>query len=80
METQGRDGEQLTVQLLEDGKGIGKSPVSLTSRPPQKIGLRPGETPGGHTVYVLPDVTRVVSVRWSSPGARRAHVTWSVED
>ena len=113
--TQGLDGEQLTVQLLEvqdpadflfgaagyrlepgeravvvhteisnrggvpfgslpdnylelvtaDGKAIGKAPVSLTSRPPHRIGVRPGETTGGHTVYLVPEATRVVSVRWS---------------
>ncbi|WP_326951875.1 AsnC family protein [Amycolatopsis sp. NBC_01286] len=131
METQGLEGEQLTVQLLEvqdpadflfgaagyrleegersvvvhteitnrgaipfaslpdnylelltvDGKTIGKAPVSLTSRPPHKIGVKPGETLGGHTVYVLPDTTRVVSVRWSPrPEPDERTVIWSIED
>jgi DNA-binding Lrp family transcriptional regulator len=131
METQGLDGEQLTVQLLEvqdpadflftaagyrldegeravvvhteitnigtiafislpdnyleliaeDGKGIGKAPVSLASRPPHKIGVRPGETLGGHSVYVLPDAIRVVSVRWSPrPEPDERTLTWSVDD
>jgi DNA-binding Lrp family transcriptional regulator len=131
METQGLDGEQLSVQLLEvqdpadylfsaagyrleegeravvvhteitnrgaipfaslpdnylellaaDGTPIGKAPVSLTSRPPHKIGVQPGETLGGHTVYVLPDATRVVSVRWSPrPEPDERTVTWSIED
>lgn len=131
METQGLEGEQLTVQLLEvqdpadylfsaagyrleegeravvvhteitnrgaipfaslpdnylellaaDGKAIGKAPISLTSRPPHKIGVKPGETLGGHTVYVLPDATRVVSVRWSPrPEPDERTLTWSIED
>ncbi|WP_410619758.1 AsnC family protein [Amycolatopsis sp. cmx-8-4] len=131
METQGLEGEQLTVQLLEvqdpadflfgaagyrleegersvvvhteitnrgaipfaslpdnylelltvDGKTIGKAPVSLTSRPPHKIGVKPGETLGGHTVYVLPDTTRVVAVRWSPrPEPDERTVIWSIED
>lgn len=131
METQGLEGEQLSVQLLEvqdpadflfsaagyrleegeravvvhteitnrgtipfvslpdnylelltaDGKAIAKAPVSLTSRPPHKIGVKPGETLGGHTVYVLPDATRVVSVRWSPrPEPDERTLTWSIED
>ncbi|MFC3448897.1 AsnC family protein [Amycolatopsis speibonae] len=131
METQGLEGEQLTVQLLEvqdpadylfsaagysleagersvvvhteitnrgnipfvslpdnylellsaDGKPITKAPVSLTSRPPHKIGVRPGETLGGHTVYVLPDATRVVAVRWSPrPEPDERTLTWSIDD
>ncbi len=131
METQGLEGEQLTVQLLEvqdpadylfsaagysleagersvvvhteitnrgnipfvslpdnylelltaDGKPVTKAPVSLTSRPPHKIGVRPGETLGGHTVYVLPDTTRVVAVRWSPrPEPDERTLTWSIDD
>jgi DNA-binding Lrp family transcriptional regulator len=131
METQGLEGEQLSVQLLEvqdpadylfsaagyrledgeravvvhteitnrgsipfaslpdnylellaaDGQAIAKAPVSLTSRPPHKIGVAPGETLGGHTVYVLPDATRVVSVRWSPrPEPDERTLTWSIED
>ncbi|MEC3977701.1 AsnC family protein [Amycolatopsis sp. H20-H5] len=131
LETQGLEGEQLTVQLLEiqdpadylfgaagyrleegersvvvhteitnrgaipfvslpdnylelmtvDGKAIGKAPVSLTSRPQHKIGVRPGETLGGHTVYVLPDATRVVAVRWSPrPEPDERTLTWVMDD
>ncbi|GLY39119.1 AsnC family protein [Amycolatopsis sp. NBRC 101858] len=131
LETQGLEGEQLSVQLLEvqdpadylfsaagyrleegersvvvhteitnrgaipfvslpdnylellaaDGTAIGKAPVSLTSRPPHKIGVQPGETLGGHTVYVLPDATRVVSVRWSPrPEPDERTLIWSIED
>lgn len=130
MATQGLEGEQLTVQLLEvqdpadylfgaagyrldageravvvhteitnrgavpfaslpdnylelvtaDGTTVAKAPVSLTSRPPHRIGVRPGETLGGHTVYVLPDTTRVVSVRWSPrPEPDDRTLTWTVE-
>ena len=131
METQGLEGEQLSVQLLEvqdpadflfgaagyrledgeravvvhteitnrgsipfaslpdnylellaaDGTAIGKAPVSLTSRPPHRIGVQPGETLGGHTVYVLPEATRVVAVRWSPrPEPDDRTLTWTIED
>lgn len=127
--TQGLDGEQLSVQLLEvqdpadflfaaagyrldeseravvvhteitnrgtvpfgslpdnylelitaEGKAIAKAPVSLTSRPPHKIGVQPGETAGGHTVYVLPEPTRVAAVRWSPrPEPDERTLTWSL--
>ncbi|RSM57054.1 AsnC family protein [Amycolatopsis sp. WAC 01376] len=67
--------------LTADGKPIAKAPVSLTSRPPHKIGVRPGETLGGHTVYVLPDATRVVAVRWSPrPEPDERTLTWSIDD
>ena len=67
--------------IAEDGAAIGKAPVSLTSRPPHKIGVQPGETLGGHTVYVLPDATKVVSVRWSPrPEPDDRTLTWSIED
>src|SRR5690606_39579349 len=51
--------------ITADGSAIAKAPVALTSRPPHKIGVQPGETLGGHTVYVLPESTRVTAVRWS---------------
>lgn len=66
--------------LTDDGKAVTKAPVSLTSRPPHRIGVQPGETTGGHTVYVLPDSTRVRAVRWSprsEPDERS--LTWSIE-
>ncbi|SFW76760.1 AsnC family protein [Amycolatopsis australiensis] len=66
--------------LTADGTAIGKAPVSLTSRPPHKIGVKPGETLGGHTVYVLPDATRVVSVRWSPrPEPDERTLTWTID-
>jgi DNA-binding Lrp family transcriptional regulator len=67
--------------IAADGTAIGKAPVSLTSRPPHRIGVKPGETLGGHTVYVLPDATRVVSVRWSPrPEPDERTLIWSIED
>jgi hypothetical protein len=66
--------------ITHDGKAIGKAPVSLTSRPPHKIGVQPGETLGGHTVYVLPDATKVVAVRWSPrPEPDERTLTWSID-
>ncbi|MBK1788401.1 AsnC family protein [Prauserella cavernicola] len=67
--------------ITTDGAAIAKAPVSLSSRPPHKIGVAPGETTGGHTVYVLPDATRVVSVRWSPrPEPDERSLLWSIDD
>lgn len=67
--------------LTTGGKEIAKAPVSLTSRPPHKIGVGPGETSGGHTVYVVPEGTRVASVRWSPrPEPDGNSLTWSIQD
>ncbi len=51
--------------LTDDDTPISKAAISLTSRPPHRIGVQPGETLGGHTVYVLPEATTVRAVRWS---------------
>lgn len=69
------------LELVTDsGETIAKAPVSLTSRPPHKIGVQPGETLGGHTVYVLPAATRVVAVRWSPrPEPDERTLTWAVD-
>ncbi len=67
--------------LADDDTPISKAAVSLTSRPPHRIGVQPGETLGGHTVYVLPESTTVRAVRWSprpEPDART--LTWSLVD
>lgn len=67
--------------LTAEGATVTKAPVSLTSRPPHKIGVQPGETLGGHTVYVLPDTTRVTAVRWSPrPEPDHRTLTWTVND
>ncbi len=66
--------------LSAEGGTITKAPVSLSSRPPHRIGVRPGETTGGHTVYVLPEATRVTAVRWSPrPEPDERSRLWSVE-
>ncbi|MPY97284.1 MAG: AsnC family protein [Actinophytocola sp.] len=67
--------------LTEDDTPIGKAAVSLTSRPPHRIGVQPGETLGGHTVYVLPEATIVRTVRWSPrPEPDERTVTWTLDD
>ncbi|WP_086829556.1 AsnC family protein [Allokutzneria sp. NRRL B-24872] len=69
------------VLIATDGRQVSKAPVSLSSRPPHRIGVNPGETAGGHTVYVLPESIDVVSVKWSarSDDDRRS-LTWSTLD
>lgn len=67
--------------VTADGQAVAKAPVSLTSRPPHKIGVGPGETAGGHTVYVIAVAARITAVRWSprpEPGHRC--LTWSLND
>ena len=69
------------VLVTPDGKTISKAPVSLSSRPPHRIGVPPGETQGGHTVYVVPENTEITSVRWSPrPDEETRSLTWTVED
>ncbi len=67
--------------LTDEGTPVAKAPVSLTSRQPHGIGVGPGETSGGHTVYVLGADTRVTSVRWSPrPEPDDRSVTWAIPD
>ncbi|MBA0124949.1 AsnC family protein [Haloechinothrix sp. YIM 98757] len=67
--------------VTADGTAIAKAPVSLTSRPPHRIGVGPGQTAGGHTVYILPESTRLASVRWSPrPEPDERTVTWTVDE
>jgi DNA-binding Lrp family transcriptional regulator len=69
------------VLVTPEGKTISKAPVSLSSRPPHRIGVPPGETQGGHTVYVVPENTEVTSVRWSPrPDEETRSLTWTVEN
>jgi DNA-binding Lrp family transcriptional regulator len=69
------------VLVTPDGKTISKAPVSLSSRPPHRIGVPPGETQGGHTVYVVPENTEITSVRWSPrPDEESRALTWIVEN
>jgi hypothetical protein len=68
------------VLVAKDGQTVSKAPVSLSSRPPHRIGVRPGETAGGHTVYVLPEATEITAVRWSArPDDEQNALTWAVE-
>jgi DNA-binding Lrp family transcriptional regulator len=69
------------VLVTPEGKTISKAPVSLSSRPPHRIGVPPGETQGGHTVYVVPEDIEVTSVRWSPrPDEESRTLTWTVEN
>ncbi|MFI9009726.1 AsnC family protein [Actinosynnema sp. NPDC053489] len=69
------------VLMTNKGETVGKAPVSLSSRPPHKIGVQPGETAGGHTVYVLPEDTVIFSVRWSArPEADLNTLVWTIDD
>jgi hypothetical protein len=69
------------VLVTPEGKTISKAPVSLSSRPPHRIGVPPGETAGGHTVYVVPEQTEVTSVRWSPrPDEETRALNWTVEN
>lgn len=69
------------VLIATDGSTVSKAPVSLSSRPPHRIGVPPGETAGGHTVYVLPEEARITAVRWSArPDEDRHSLTWTIEN
>lgn len=69
------------VLVAADGQEITKAPVSLSSRPAHRIGVAPGETAGGHTVYVVPEDTVLTSVRWSPrPDEESRTLTWAVEN
>jgi DNA-binding Lrp family transcriptional regulator len=67
------------VLVAKDGQTVSKAPVSLSSRPPHRIGVRPGETAGGHTVYVLPETTEITSVRWTVRPDDERSLTWTIE-
>ncbi|WP_026423686.1 AsnC family protein [Actinokineospora inagensis] len=68
------------VLVGPDGQSISKAPVSLSSRPPHRIGVQPGEIASGHTVYVVPEQTEITSVRWSPrPDEENLALTWAVD-
>ncbi|MGW5050131.1 AsnC family protein [Actinokineospora sp. NPDC004072] len=68
------------VLVADDGQEIGKAPVSLSSRPAHRIGVAPGETAGGHTVYVVPEDIAITAVRWTPrPDEESRALTWRVE-
>ncbi|WP_439660856.1 AsnC family protein [Lentzea sp. HUAS TT2] len=69
------------VLVTKTGETVTKAPVSLSSRPAHKLGVQPGETAGGHSVFVLPDETQVIQVRWSvRPEVDLNTLVWTVED
>lgn len=69
------------VLVTKTGETVTKAPVSLSSRPAHKLGVQPGETAGGHSVYVLPDTTEVIQIRWSvRPEVDLNTLVWTVED
>ena len=69
------------VLVTKTGETVTKAPVSLSSRPAHKLGVQQGETAGGHTVFVLPEMTDVIQVRWSvRPEVDINTLVWTVED
>lgn len=69
------------VLVTPDGKSMSKAPVSLSSRPPHRIGVAPGETAGGHTVYVVPEDLEITAVQWSPrPDEESRTLTWKIEN
>ncbi|MEV4731017.1 AsnC family protein [Saccharopolyspora sp. NPDC049426] len=67
--------------VTEDGSPVAKAPVSMSSRPPHRMGVQPGETAGGHTVYVLPESTELSAVRWTpQPGDQQRTLLWDITD
>lgn len=62
-----------------EGHAIGKAPISLSSRPPHTIGVPPGETVGGHAVYVIGQNTRILEIRWlARPDSTDNALTWEL--
>ena len=53
----------LTV-VLADGTEVGKSGITLSSRPPFRSGIAAGDTVGGHTVFELDAQASIVGLRW----------------
>lgn len=69
------------VLVTKTGETVTKAPVSLSSRPAHKLGVQPGETAGGHSVFVLPDATEIIQVRWSvRPEVDVNTLVWTVDD
>ncbi|WP_461154807.1 AsnC family protein [Saccharopolyspora tripterygii] len=67
--------------VAKDGSPVTKAPVSMSSRPPHRMGVQPGETAGGHTVYVLNESTEVSAVRWTpQPGDQQRTLLWDISD
>ena len=69
------------LELVTDGgETVEKDPMSLTSRPPHKIGLAAGETASGHTIYLVRADTGITAVRWSPrPEPDNRTCIWTIE-
>jgi hypothetical protein len=62
-----------------DGEPIRKAPVTLSSRPPYRMGVRPGDRIDGNTVFVVPKDARLGAVRWApSPDEQDNVLTWEL--
>lgn len=73
--------DQHLMLVANDGSTVSKSSISLASRPPFGSEVRPGTTTGGHTVYLLPESTELVAVRWSpTPDDTWWSLTWDITD
>lgn len=69
------------VLIDTDGRQVSKAAVALASRPAHRIGVPPGQTVGGHSVYVLPETTALQAIRWSPrPDAEQHALTWRITD
>ncbi|RJQ72221.1 AsnC family protein [Pseudonocardiaceae bacterium YIM PH 21723] len=56
--------DRYLVLITDDGQVIGKSDATMNSRPAHRAGVAPGETVGGHTIFLLPEPARLTAVRW----------------
>ncbi|WP_092600037.1 AsnC family protein [Actinopolyspora xinjiangensis] len=73
--------DQHLLLVAQDGSTVSKSSVALSSRPPHSAGVSPGETGGGHTVFVLPEETELRSVEWSPrPDPGPHSLVWDISD
>ncbi|WP_438387429.1 AsnC family protein [Actinopolyspora saharensis] len=69
------------VLVTTQGSPVSKASASLSSRPPHSSGVSPGETGGGHTVFVLPEDTELSTVEWSPrPDPGPNSLTWDISD
>ncbi|WP_026449093.1 AsnC family protein [Actinopolyspora mortivallis] len=69
------------VLVTTEGTTVSKSSVSMSSRPPHGPTVSPGETGGGHTVFVLPEETELSTVEWSPTPEPGPHsLVWDITD
>ncbi|MDP9640419.1 hypothetical protein J2S53_000364 [Actinopolyspora lacussalsi] len=73
--------DQHLLLVARDGSTVSRSSVALSSRPPHSSGVSPGETGGGHSVFVLPEETELRSVEWSPHADPGPHsLVWDISD